>query len=143
MPTVQGFDLTSFLAYQPQKPAIAVSFASAIDRDYNRKLYQQLPTAYQRYHTVAIIPADDIEQPDVDCQLFSTRNAQAIINLLQQYPTCNLVVHCNAGVSRTGAVVKFAHDYLHYSFARPQQFAPNRWILRQLIKTATINNIIN
>lgn len=59
---------------------------------------------------------DDIEEPQIDCDLFTLNQAREIVVILQEARVRkkNVVVHCFAGICRSGAVVKFAEEYLDF-----------------------------
>jgi predicted protein tyrosine phosphatase len=76
---------------------------------------------------------------------FTEDYAQQIINLLDRIRDSDvqtLIIHCAAGVSRSGAVGVFASRYLGYDenkFRKQNAVCPNFWILSVLNKVAGIN----
>lgn len=77
---------------------------------------------------------EDIESPcdDLDGNpyvMFTKDHAKAIIGLLdrvKEYPgNCNLMIHCDAGISRSGAVGAFAANHLNYDFKKFKKLNPN------------------
>ena len=76
---------------------------------------------------------------------FTEDHAQQIINLLDRVRDSEvqtLIIHCAAGVSRSGAVGVFAARYLGYDenkFRKQNAVCPNFWILSVLNKVAGIN----
>lgn len=135
MPTIQGFNIENFIDYNPPKNTVAISFASKLDHQYDQQLYTKLPDAYMKYLDHLVILADDIpiNKPSSEYQLFTSKDAQNVINLVSKYPNSDIVVHCNAGVSRTGTLVKFLANHYDYQIVGQQNFAIN----------PLINNLLN
>lgn len=139
MLTIQGFNVEDFIDYNPPKNTIAISFASKLDHQYDQQLYAKLPDAYTKYRDHLVILADDIpiNRPNPEYQLFTNNDAQNVINFVNKYPNSNIVVHCNAGVSRTGTIVKFLANHYNYQITGQQNFAINPLIndlLHQIYK---------
>lgn len=139
MPTVRGLNIEEFIAYRPAVPSVAISFVTANDRAYDPSLYQQLIPAYRHYAKVLVINADDIQFPVDGCQLFNRQAAAQVRQLPRDYPQYSIVVHCNAGVSRTGSIVKFLHEHFHYSIQGRQKFADNPYITSLLERSLLIH----
>lgn len=127
MQTIQGFNIEDFINYNPPKNTIAISFASKLDQQYDQQIYAKLPDAYMKYLNHLVILTDDIpiNKPDPEYKLFTTQDAQNILNFVNKYPNSNIVVHCNAGVSRTGTLVKFLASHYDYQITGQQNFATN------------------
>jgi predicted protein tyrosine phosphatase len=102
-------------------------------RFYNRQVAESLSTTHNiisigengdgwklnSCHTNVIrLLFDDIQEYlEEKYTLFSGEQAQAIIKWLQSIPDDSLViVHCEGGVARSAAVVKFMVDKLGYEF---------------------------
>lgn len=135
MLTIQGFNIEDFIDYNPPKNTIAISFASKLDHQYDQQLYAKLPDAYMKYLDHLVILADDIpiNKPSSEYQLFTSKDAQNVIDFVNKYPNSDIVVHCNAGVSRTGTLVKFLANHYDYQITGQQNFAIN----------PLINNLLN
>ena len=60
---------------------------------------------------------DDITKKEENLILFSDEMADQIIHfadfLIENFPTRQLIVHCDAGVSRSGAVGSVLNDYIN------------------------------
>lgn len=67
--------------------------------------------------------------------LFSKSQAHQIIDfvkdLQEDREDSDLVIHCDAGISRSGAVAQFLSDYLKIPFLDPN-IRPNKYVLRIL-----------
>jgi predicted protein tyrosine phosphatase len=75
--------------------------------------------------------------PTTNTRAFDKDDAKKIIDLLQKYPEASeCVVHCAAGISRSGAVGEFVNDWYkadYYEFAHNNpKIHPNGLILRTL-----------
>lgn len=139
MLTIQGFNIEDFIDYNPPKNTIAISFASKLDHQYDQQLYAKLPDAYAKYLDHLVILADDIpiNRPNPEYQLFTNQDAKNVIDFVNKYPKSNIVIHCNAGVSRTGTIVKFLARHYNYQIVGQQNFAINPLIndlLHQIYK---------
>lgn len=89
----------------------------------------------------------DLEEQikDKDYVLFNEDHANRIINFINKYSYADhLIIHCAAGVSRSGAVGVFACRYLkldeHEFRKRNKCILPNMLILSTLTKVAGLNN---
>ena len=60
---------------------------------------------------------DDIEEKTEDYILFNKQHALAILDFIQKLPPeiDHIIIHCWAGVSRSGAVAKFLCEYYQTS----------------------------
>lgn len=72
-------------------------------------------------------------------ELFSTGQAQAIIDFLRHHnaqpQTRHLLIHCEAGISRSAAVAVFSASECRVSLSGQFAFL-NPWVLATLVKTA-------
>lgn len=126
MPKLQGFSIDEFIRYQPAPNTVAISFSSQLDQQFDPELYDQLNTKYQAYDATLVIRADDVATPVDDCQVFTKGDAQAIKDFVTQYHDHNIVVHCNAGVSRTGSVIHYVQQtYPYFQLVGQQDFSFN------------------
>ena len=58
---------------------------------------------------------EDIEQHCAGQELFSVQHARAVLKWAKRVPDgAAVVVHCQAGVSRSAAIAKFMNDHLGY-----------------------------
>jgi predicted protein tyrosine phosphatase len=67
--------------------------------------------------------------------LFSKNNANQVIDFLKdlqnEIDNSDLVIHCDAGISRSGAIASFTSSYLKIPFFDPD-IVPNKYILQVL-----------
>lgn len=130
MLTIQGFNIEDFTNYSPPKNTVAISFASKLDQQYDQRLYAELPDVYTKYLDHLVILADDISinKPNPEYQLFTNNDAQNVIDFVNEHSNSNIVIHCNAGVSRTGTLVKFLASHYNYQIVGQQNFTINQLI---------------
>lgn len=68
-------------------------------------------------------------------QLFSMEQARQVIDFVddihKEEESAVLVVHCDAGVSRSGAIAQFVSEYLSIQFDDPD-IRPNKYVMRLL-----------
>lgn len=83
--------------------------------------------------------------PKTKVKLFSKDNAQSILNFIddvKQTDIENLVVHCAAGISRSGAVGLFLCRYLQLNeekFREKNKICPNFYIVNKLNEVSGLN----
>lgn len=69
--------------------------------------------------------------------LFSKEQANQVIDFIrvlqEEQKDSELVIHCHAGISRSGAIARFIADYLKIPFFDPL-IRPNKYVLRTLWK---------
>ena len=72
--------------------------------------------------TVLKLQFDDITKPEPGLILFTDEMADRIIHfadfLIENFPKKPLIVHCDAGVSRSGAVGDVLNDYINTKLGR-------------------------
>ena len=72
--------------------------------------------------TVLKLQFDDITKPEPGLILFTDEMAEKIIDfadyLIENFPERPLIVHCDAGVSRSGAVGSVLNDYINMKLCR-------------------------
>ena len=89
-------------------------------------MYAQLPNKYRQYDNVLVIKADDIPTPIEDCQVFTKADAKHVKDFVNQYNDRNIVIHCNAGVSRTGSLIHYVQQtYPNFKLIGQQKFSFN------------------
>ena len=86
---------------------------------------------------------DQLKQRYPNVVLFNEDHAKRIINFLDEIKNCKepslLIVHCDAGISRSGAVGEFASDYFGLSyeqFCKDNDVLPNAHIKALLRRMA-------
>lgn len=126
MPKLYGFSINEFIHYHPEPNTVSISFNSKIDQQFDPKLYDQLKIKYQEYNDVLVIHADDVPNPVDNCQVFTKNDAQNIKNFVKKYHDHNIIVHCNAGISRTGSVIHYIkQEYPNFQLVGQQNFSFN------------------
>lgn len=105
---------------------------------YHNSLFKQI------HHNVLNLWFDDVEHDGgiaptnkEETRAFTTRQAKQIVEFLDSNKSIdNLIVHCAAGISRSGAVGRFALDYLNGDRENfkinNSQILPNGRVLRML-----------
>lgn len=98
------------------------------------------------YHAYIRIKADDILSPLNGNHLLTEEEAIRIVNFIKRHDGDDIVVHCNEGISRTGAVVYFLDKYFDYSSGEEwskkgvsAKYNANLHILRKLEKALGVN----
>lgn len=106
--------------------------------------YFHKPFFKEDHHNVLQLWFDDIEHEgetsptnSEKCKPFSNKDAKQILNFLKANKTVNtLIIHCAGGISRSGAVGKFALNYLNGDRERFKidngHINPNGRVLRML-----------
>lgn len=100
--------------------------------------------------TVLKLQFDDITKPEPGLILFADEMAEQIIDfadyLIENFPEKPLIVHCDAGVSRSGAVGSVLNDYINMKLGMEEDkkrfwkehrnlILPNEWVKARLMKT--------
>ncbi len=67
----------------------------------------------------------------------SEKDSDIIVKFILNNPGKDIIVNCLAGVSRSGAVAQFCHDFLGYDWPRENRSAacPNSVLYRNLVKS--------
>jgi predicted protein tyrosine phosphatase len=131
--SLEYLSLQEALEFQPQDPTIAISILSPgrapvalhPDIDPILRLYFEDTTGK--------------EGASPDPGIFNNDQAREILNFIRHHrdtpEPCHLLVHCEAGISRSAAVAVFAAS--ECSIPLTGQFAfLNPWVLSVLVKTA-------
>lgn len=99
--------------------------------------------------TILKLQFDDITKQEAGLILFTDEMADKIIRfadfLIENFPTRRLIVHCDAGVSRSGAVGAFLNDYINTKMGMETDkkefwkehrnlILPNGWVKARLMK---------
>ena len=97
----------------------------------------------QRCDKILPLQFDDLRDDQVErClkhgftpTLFTKEQSVQVIDFVEAIHkdnrVCDLVLHCDAGISRSGAIARFTSDYLKIPFRDPN-ILPNRYVLELL-----------
>lgn len=112
MTKIYGMDLTSYLNFTP------INYDNTVVLDFKGK-FDPKPTDNEifqnnKYYKHYLINVDDIEQDVPFGTLITLEESAHIIKIINSEIKENrdIVVHCNAGVSRTGAVIFVCYKLL-------------------------------
>lgn len=95
---------------------------------------------------------DEIESKNHTCKSFDSNNANETIRFLtlishfaKKEENINLIIHCHAGISRSGAIGVFANDFLGLKYEDFKQenphVLPNSKVLRELNKVIWLDSL--
>ena len=95
----------SRLGFQRTKPRDSVAVISISEPD-------QVVSNLENWGALLELKFHDLDSPTCGLPVFTTRDALRTIEFLEEANKhcCNLLVHCEAGVSRSGAVAYFAAE---------------------------------
>ena len=92
-----------------------------------------------RFDDIRLCDYEKIKLAHPDIILFNEDHARKIIEFVslaqRRLDPMTLLIHCTAGISRSGAVASFISEYLNISF-HDEMIVPNPYILEILRKTA-------
>lgn len=115
---------------------ISIQNSKALDHNVN-------PYFKLEHKHVLTLTFDDITDKDQDVLdqypgsvLFNEDHAKAIIEFVEAHLLSDFVIHCTAGISRSGAVGEYVRrklrvNYDKYNRQNPHVL-PNAWVLQQL-----------
>ena len=117
--TIQSLSKRAASKYRPERPTLLISIQ---DGDKQELPYKQRTNhiTRKRYVDCLFLYFDDINPDAIPGQptmpfAFSNADAQAIINFLRRHYEAHdfsdIIVHCQAGVSRSHAVALFIANY--------------------------------
>lgn len=91
--------------------------------------------------------ADKVSEPDVyghvtgESDMMSDDDAQKIVEFLKKYPDTDIIVHCDAGISRSSgvaaAIMKWATGDDSQIF-KSYRYRPNTWCYRKTLDALTM-----
>ena len=70
------------------------------------------------WNNICVLEFDDIDEPVEHMTHFDMNHAIKIIDFVSEMKDKNIIVHCHAGVSRSGAVAKFISDAFKHEIVR-------------------------
>ena len=97
---------------------------------------------------VSFVDADGVGDLDVygnkadESMMFSDEQASQIVEFVKAHEDCNIIVHCDAGISRSSAV---AASILRFysgnddSIFNSRYYAPNMWVYYKMLKAFGID----
>lgn len=138
----QDFGLISIISY-PTDVLLTFEFRSL-------KGIQRAPHLTLCFNDMTLVEFNAIKSAEVKkyLYLFSTNHANSIIDFINQYneKLKTLIVHCDAGVSRSGAVGLWANRYLELSesdfWINNPKVEPNSYVLNVLYELSGLRKRI-
>lgn len=145
MPKLYGFSIDEFVKFKPKPGSAAISFASHNDAKYNEKLYDKLNQIYKQYSAVLHLAIDDIARPTEECHMFTQNNTSLVKDFIKLHQHDNIIIHCNAGVSRTGSIIHYIQqEYPSYVLMTKQKYSYNPLISDLLdVDKDRLNHLFN
>lgn len=131
--SVEFLSVDEACAFVPRCRTVAISMLSP------KRVPAQLHSSIKevlRLHFHDSVPADKNLVPE---DYFSNAQAQQIIDFIRKHhasaESCHLLIHCEAGISRSAAVAVFAASECRVPLSGQFAFL-NPWVLTMLVKTA-------
>lgn len=137
-PQAIGMSYRNFLNRHGDKSEVAISILSDTEKSYmfldecNRT---QRLNEYKNYLKLNI---DDVEKTVQGKKLCTIEDINNVVDFVKKYPKENIVVHCNTGISRTGAIIYLLHKLgyqdnqkwiIENNSIKSQKYVPNRYMV--------------
>lgn len=138
MPRVIGMSYNQFLVRPGHKSEIAISMLDQAERNFR---FLDEDTRNQRLHEYADymkLNIGDVEKQKENQRLCTIKDIDNIIGFVKEYPNKDVIVHCNAGISRTGAIVYLLHKLgyrnnqewvVKNNYIKSKKYLPNRYMI--------------
>ena len=89
-----------------------------------------------QHENVLILTFDDVENQSPGNIPFSEEMADMVLDFVNKNKERDFIIHCAAGISRSGAIGSFINNYVQWDFQRFKienpQIQPNARVLRML-----------
>lgn len=152
MKKVLGLSFKRFLELDPAEISDdrinLIEFWSQAEQEYAYLAETKRKNRLLQYNSFIRLQIDDITHPLAGLHLMSDEDAQRLIKFIEKHLGETFVVHCNEGISRTGAVVYILDRYYGYfsgerwlSRGRSGHYNANRYILAELEKCIRNNTL--
>lgn len=138
MPRVIGMSYNQFLVRPGHKNEIAISMLDQSEMNF-RFLGQD--TRNQKLHEYADymkLNIGDVEKQKENQRLCTIKDINNIIDFVKKHSDKDVIVHCNAGISRTGAIVYLLHKLGYQNnqewvvkndYIKSEKYLPNRYMI--------------
>lgn len=138
MPRVIGMSYNQFLVRPGHKNEIAISMLDQSEMDFR---FLDKDTRNQRLHEYADymkLNIGDVEKQKENQRLCTIKDINNIIDFVKKHSDKNVIVHCNAGISRTGAIVYLLHKLGYQNnqewvvkndYIKSEKYLPNRYMI--------------
>lgn len=138
MPRVIGMSYNQFLVRHGHKSEIAISMLDQSERNFR---FLDENTRNQRLHEYADymkLNIGDVEKQKENQRLCTIKDINNVIDFAKEYPNKDVIVHCNAGISRTGAIVYLLHKLgyqnnqewvVKNNYIKSEKYLPNRYMI--------------
>lgn len=148
MPQVIGMSFHKFLEYKPNslRTPVCVEFWSEAERNFAYLDEPNRIKALNRYKAYLRLKVDDVTTNLPGTHVMTLDDANALLCFLKKHPKSDVVVHCDQGVSRTGACVYILNQYLGYSCSehwnsvgRSEHYTANGVMVKKLMKALKVS----
>lgn len=138
MPRVTGMSYNQFLVRPGHKNEIAISMLDQSEMNFR---FLDQDTRNQRLHEYADymkLNIGDVEKQKENQRLCTIKDINNIIDFVKKHSDKDVIVHCNAGISRTGAIVYLLHKLgyqnnqewvVKNNYIKSEKYLPNRYMI--------------
>lgn len=138
MPQVTGMSYNQFLVRPGHKSEIAISMLDQSEMNFR---FLDQDTRNQKLHEYADymkLNIGDVEKQKENQRLCTIKDINNIIDFVKKHSDKDVIVHCNAGISRTGAIVYLLHKLgyqnnqewvVKNNYIKSEKYLPNRYMI--------------
>lgn len=138
MPRVIGMSYNQFLVRPGHKNEIAISMLDQSEMNFrflDKDTRNQRLREYADYMKLNI---GDVEKQKENQRLCTIKDINNIIDFVKKHSDKDVIVHCNAGISRTGAIVYLLHKLGYQNnqewvvkndYIESEKYLPNRYMI--------------
>lgn len=138
MPRVIGMSYNQFLVRPGHKNEIAITMLDQSEMNFR---FLDQDTRNQRLHEYADymkLNIGDVEKQKENQRLCTIKDINNIIDFVKKHSDKDVIVHCNAGISRTGAIVYLLHKLGYQNnqewvvkndYIKSEKYLPNRYMI--------------